>query len=238
MTNTEKHTNKRSIFVDDSADVVKKLEQFYKDNPYHNRKYYGVTKVLGETKSEEDKQIIENWRQNIGEEKADAIFKEAMEYGNSLDMIIEKYLQPNFNINDYKSEIGLKLFYQMKPILDKIKPIGMQVHLYSSKYEIQGFVDSLCYMKNENNEYELSIVDFKNARKKKDEKTAHDYALQVTIYAMILYQMTGILIKNLVIIVAVRNESRSQVFRFKLQDYLSEAKERIRVFNKNKKTDI
>jgi hypothetical protein len=55
---------------------------------------------------------------------------------------------------------------------------------------------------------------------------------------MILYQMTGILIKNLVIIVAVRNESRSQIFRFKLQDYVSEAKARIRVFNKNKKTDI
>ena len=80
-------------------------------NPYHNRKYYGVTKVLGETKSEEDKQIIENWRQNIGEEKADDIFKEAMEYGNSLDMIIEKYLQPNFNINDYivKTKQGVDL---------------------------------------------------------------------------------------------------------------------------------
>lgn len=228
--------NNRSIFVDETDEVVVLLKSYYSTNPYGKKRYYGATKVLSETKSEEDKKILADWRANIGEEKAEAIFQESMQYGNSLDMMIEKYLQPGFNLSDYNDEIGKKLFLQMKPILDKLKPVGMQIHLYSDKFKIQGYMDALCYMKDETGKYVLTIVDFKNARKMKDEKTAHDYALQTTIYSILLYHMTGIIVKNLAVIVAVRNELRSQIFRFDLKDYVVEAKSRIEQFNIKKRS--
>lgn len=227
--------NNRSIFVDESNEISILLKEYYKEKPYGKKKYYGATRVLSETKSEEDKEILQAWRNNVGEEKAEAILQESMKFGNSLDMMVEKYLQPGFDLSQYDNEVGKKLFLQMQPILDKLRPVGMQVHLYSDKYRVQGYVDAICYMRNEKGEYELTIVDFKNSRKKKNEDSVNDYALQVSIYAILLYHMTGIFIKKLAIIVAVRNELRSQIFRFDLKDYIVEANCRISEFNKKRK---
>ncbi len=219
--------NNRSIFIDENHELSIKLKEFYEKNPYGNRKYYGVTRVLGATKPKEDKDALEAWRLKVGDEEADRIMNESMEIGNSLDMIIEKSMSPGFKYSDYKSEVGIKLFNQMKPVLNKITPIGTQIHMYSDLYEIQGYLDCIGIKNGV-----LTMIDFKNSRRKKPAEHLQDYFLQAAIYCIMIYQMTGIVIKDICIILGIRNDNMPQIAHAKLVDYIKPAKARIKEFNK------
>lgn len=219
--------NNRAIFVNQDHELVAKMQVFYEANPYGDRKYYGVTKVLSETKSEEDKASLQAWRDKVGEEKAEAILQESLTIGNSLDMLIEKFLAGTLgDIRQYKNEPGLKLFYQMKPVLEKIDTIGLQIHMYSDKYKIQGYLDCIG-IKNGT----LTMIDFKNSRSRKSEKYIRDYFLQAAIYCLLIHEMTGIVIKDIMIILGIRDSFTTQIATAKLKDYIVEAKERINRFN-------
>lgn len=224
-------SNNRSIFIDKDHDISIKLQEHYLINPYVNKRYYGVTKVLSETKSEEDKASLQKWRDSVGEEKAEQIFQEAMAIGTSLDMILEKYLCSEFEYKMYSKETGIKLFYQVKPVIDKIVPIGTQIHLYSDKYKIQGYLDCIGYYKDT-----LTMIDFKNSKRRKDDKYLNDYFLQATMYCILLYEMTGILIKDISIILAIRNDAVPQIAIAKVKDYVIEAKQRMKLFSAIKHT--
>ncbi len=220
-------SNNRAIFVKTDHELAIKMNSFYEANPYGDRKYYGVTKVLSETKSDEDKASLQKWRESVGEEKAEAILQESLSIGNSLDMLIEKYLAGTLgDIKQYKSEPGLNLFYQMKPVLDNIDTIGLQIHMYSDKYKIQGYLDCIG-IKNGT----LTMIDFKNSRRKKSEKYLQDYFLQASIYCLLIYEITGIIIKDICIILGIRDSFTTQVATAKLSDHIVAAKERINQFN-------
>lgn len=216
--------NHRAIFIQNDHDITTKLNSYYEGNPYGTRKYYGVTTVLSKTKSEEDKASLQKWRDSIGEEAAEAILQESLKIGSSLDMIIEKFLSPDFDEELYRKELGYRLFVQIKPVLKNIKPIGMQIHLYSDKYKIQGFLDCIGIYKNT-----LYMIDFKNSKKPKTQQYLQDYYLQCAIYCIMLYDMIKVAIKDICIIIGVRN-GLPQVERVKLKDYVHLAKERLDKF--------
>ncbi len=222
-------SNNRSIFIDLDHPISKALTEHYQSDPYGSRKYYGVTRVLNETKPQEATDALQEWRDKVGEEVADKIVKESIDIGNSLDMIIEKYMAPGFNQLNYKSEAGIKLFNQMYPILKKIKPIGTQIHLYSDRYRVQGYLDCIGIMNDT-----ITMIDFKNSRSKKDEDRLYDYYLQAAMYCIILYEMTGIVIKDICIILGIRNDNVPQIAKVKLTDYIKPAKERLNKFKEIK----
>ncbi len=223
-------SNNRAIFVKTDHELATKMQAFYEANPYGERKYYGVTKVLSETKSEEDKASLQAWRDKVGEEKAEAILQESLKIGNSLDMMIEKFLAGTLGeIKQYKDEPGLKLFYQMKPVLENIDTIGLQIHMYSDKYKIQGYLDCIGVKNGV-----LTMIDFKNSRSRKSEKYIRDYFLQASIYCLLIHEMTGIVIKDIMIILGIRDSFSTQIATAKLKDYIVEAKERISKFNELK----
>lgn len=223
-------SNNRAIFVKTNHELATKMQAFYEANPYGERKYYGVTKVLSETKSEEDKASLQAWRDKVGEEKAEAILQESLKIGNSLDMMIEKFLAGTLGeIKQYKDEPGLKLFYQMKPVLENIDTIGLQIHMYSDKYKIQGYLDCIGVKNGV-----LTMIDFKNSRSRKSEKYIRDYFLQASIYCLLIHEMTGIVIKDIMIILGIRDSFSTQIATAKLKDYIVEAKERISKFNELK----
>lgn len=221
--------NTRSIFVDHNHDLTKALKEFYLLHPYGNRKYYGVTRVLNETKPQEAVDALEAWKAKVGEVEAERIVTESINIGNSLDMIIEKYLTTDFIQQEYKSEVGMPLFNQMHPVLKKIKPIGTQIHLYSDKYRVQGYLDCVGIMNQS-----ITMIDFKNSRRKKDIEHIHDYFLQAAMYCIILHEMTGIVIKDICIILGIRNDNVPQIARAKLIDYIKPAKERLNKFKEIK----
>jgi ATP-dependent exoDNAse (exonuclease V) beta subunit len=220
----------RSIFIQENHPIAVALNQYYETNPYVNKYYKGVTKVLSLTKPQEDVDSLKKWRESIGEEKTEAILQESMSIGSSLDSIIERYLIDNrINYRDYKNEPGVKLFYQMKPVLDKINPIGMQIHMYSDKYKIQGYLDCVGFYKDK-----LVMIDFKNSRKTKSIENIRDYFLQCTIYILMIYEMTDILIQDIVIMIARRDSPTPQVETAKVIDYIKLAKERLKQYSQLK----
>lgn len=226
--------NNRSNFVLNEHDISQRLQKFYSDNPYGERRYPGVTRVLSETKSEEDKKFLEEWRARVGEAEADRILKESMDIGNSLDSMIEDYLtKPNMNLQLYFKESGMKLFYQLKFGLDKIKPIGTQIHLYSDKYKVQGYLDCIGIINGR-----VTMIDFKNSRRKKELSHVTDYFLQATMYCLILYEMTGIIIHDISIMIGVRNDNVPQIFKAKTKDYIVQAKERLNQYRIKKESNI
>lgn len=216
--------NNRSIFINENHKLTNLLKEYYKTNPYENKYYFGVTKALNHTKSEEDKESLQRWRDRVGEEEAERILQESIKIGNSLDSIIEKYICGD-DITLYKNDDGYSLFNQVKPELDKIQPIGLQIHLYSDKYKVQGYLDCIGMIGDA-----LYMIDFKNSKKFKEDKYLKDYFLQCTCYIIFLYEMTGYLIKNIRLIIANRSSDVPQIVSVSVNDYVKEAKERLAMF--------
>lgn len=222
--------NNRAVFVQENHEISQKLIAFYSQNPYGERRYPGVTKVLNDTKSEEDKNFLEEWRKRVGEEEADRIVKESQNIGNSLDSIVEDYLtKEKLNMQLYFDEPGFKLFYQLKFALDKIKPIGTQIHMYSDKFGVQGYLDCIGIINGR-----VTMIDFKNSRNKKNQQHVNDYFLQAAMYCILIYEMTGIIIQDIAIMIAVRNDNVPQIYKVKFKDYMKQAKERLDAYKKLK----
>lgn len=185
-------------------------------------KYPGVTRVLGATK---DQAGLQAWRDRVGEEEADRILTESQVIGTSLDMILEKSFSADFDEDSYKTEVGFKLYKQLKKFLTKIDPIALQLKLWSDKQKICGFLDCLGYY-----DGELSLIDFKNSRSEKREEYLEDYYIQCTMYCIMIYELTGIVVKQIVLLIAVRNSAFPQILTRKTGNYLEKSIKRIKEY--------
>lgn len=174
--------------------------------------YPSITTVL----SILSKQAIIEWRKRVGEEEANRISRQASGRGTAVHKICEDYID---NVEDWKGKhqpSNLFMFNTLKPVLDKkINNIWFQeVYLYSDKLKTAGQVDCIAEF-----EGELSVIDFKTSRRVKSEDNIQNYFMQVSFYAAAFYEMTGIPIKQGVILIAV-DDSEPQVFKFNTYDYL------------------
>lgn len=168
------------------------------DNLTQDEKYPGVTKVLSHTK---DMSGLNEWRKRVGEEEADRIVKESTDIGSSLDMILFNHFK-GVDCSQYKNELGYTLYKQMLPSLHKIEPIALQLKVWSNRLKVMGFIDCLCYY-----DGVLTLLDFKNSKKLKDDKYLLDYYLQCTLYCMMLKDMFNIVVKQIVLMIAIREGS-------------------------------
>ena len=178
-----------------------------------------VTTVIGHSK----KKSIMEWRQKVGEEEANAISKRASTRGNKCHKLCELYLE-NKSLSKYKDDpLSMGLFYQIKPYLDSIDNIhALEAPLCSSLLKMAGRVDCIA-------EYngELAIIDFKTSTKYKREEWIHDYFAQETAYAIMFQELTGLIPKKLVTIIACET-GEPQVFEIydtikyarKLKEYI------------------
>ena len=146
-----------------------------------------------------NKEIFVKWRKRVGVEEADKITKAATSRGTDLHTLVENYLynrdlptvQP---ISDF-------LFKIAKSELNKIDNIYcLEGALYSKQLGVAGTTDCIA-------EYdgELAVIDFKTSKKPKPREWIENYFVQAMFYGMALYEMTGIRIKKLVIIMTCEN---------------------------------
>ena len=86
--------------------------------------------------------------------------------------------------------------------------VGTEIPLYSDVLRIAGTPDCIA-------EYngELSVIDFKTSRKPKKEEWIDDYFMQTFAYKLMFEEMTGIAIKQVVILVACIDQFEVQVFK-------------------------
>ena len=146
-----------------------------------------------------NKEIFVNWRKRVGNEEADKITKAATGRGTDMHTLTEHYLK-NEDLPEVRP-ISDFLFKIAKGKLNKINNIyALEGPLYSKELGIAGTVDCIA-------EYdgELAIIDFKTSKKPKPRNWIEHYFVQCMAYGCMLYEMKGISIKKLVIIMACEN---------------------------------
>ena len=146
-----------------------------------------------------NKEIFVNWRKKIGNEKADKITKAATRRGTDMHTLTEYYLK-NDNLPDVPP-ISEFLFKIAKSKLNLINNIyTLEGSLYSRQLGIAGTVDCIAEYNDE-----LAIIDFKTSKKPKPREWIEHYFVQAMAYGCMLYELTGVSVKKLVIIMACEN---------------------------------
>jgi len=146
-----------------------------------------------------NKEIFVNWRKKVGDEEADRITKAATSRGTDMHTLVEHHLK-NENLPKVQPMSDF-LFKIAKTDLSRINNIyALEGSLYSKQLGVAGTVDCIA-------EYdgELSIIDFKTSKKPKPREWIEHYFVQCMAYGCMLYELTGISVKKLVIIMACEN---------------------------------
>jgi CRISPR/Cas system-associated exonuclease Cas4 (RecB family) len=160
-----------------------------------NKKLVSITSVI----SHYSKEKFAKWRKRVGEEEANRITKRATSRGTDTHTLIENYL-----LNEELSEvqpISEMLFKLAKPTLNRINNIHcLETSLHSEVLGVAGSVDTVAEF-----DGELAVIDYKTSAKPKPREWIEDYFVQTMFYGMALYEMTGIEIKKLVIIMTCEN---------------------------------
>ena len=146
-----------------------------------------------------NKEIFVKWRKKVGNEEADRITKAATSRGTDMHTLTEHYLK-NDDLPTVQP-ISDFLFKIAKGELNKIDNIhSLEGSLYSKELGIAGTVDCIA-------EYngELAIIDLKTSKKPKPRNWVEHYFVQCMAYGCMLYEITGISVKKLVIIMACEN---------------------------------
>jgi hypothetical protein len=69
----------------------------------------------------------------------------------------------------------------------------------------------------------MAIIDYKTSARKKMKQWIESYFLQTALYSYMLWEMTGMMATQLVVIIAVDEEPVPQVFVVKSREYLEKA---------------
>jgi len=187
-------------------------------------KYPSITTVLGQFK----KDSLLQWRKRVGEEEANKISNRASSRGTKVHLLCEKYLlNEEIDKKKYMPD-SLASFYSIKPHLHRINNIHkLEVPLYSNRLKIAGRCDAIA-------EFDdiLSIIDYKTSSKEKKEEWIEDYFQQATFYSLSYAELTGIIIKQIVIIIAV-DDGNPQVFIKPTKDYINPLISKIKYYYKH-----
>ena len=176
-------------------------------------KYKSITTVL----SHYGKQAIYEWRQSVGEERANEISRKAANRGTKVHKICEDYL--NNEISELRLQMIMpdlkELFFKIKPIIDENvgRIYSQEQALYSDEYRIAGRVDLIGDWNGK-----LAVIDFKTSTKQKEEENIQNYFMQCTAYALMFAERTGMWIDDIVVLIATE-EGPAQVFERQIHDY-------------------
>jgi genome maintenance exonuclease 1 len=174
--------------------------------------------------SHKNREIFINWRKKVGNAKADKITKQSTSRGTDMHTLTEHYLKnedlPKVQpLSDY-------LFKIAKPDLNKITNIhALESSLYSKVLGIAGTVDCIAEFNGE-----LAIIDFKTSKKPKPVEWIEHYFVQCMAYGCMLYELTGISVKKLVIIMACENGDCVVYEEYDKTKYINLLQEYIREF--------
>jgi genome maintenance exonuclease 1 len=115
---------------------------------------------------------------------------------------------------------NLVMFNQIKEVLnEKVDLVkAAESTLFSHKLKIAGTCDLIA-----NYEDRLAIIDYKTSSKLKRKDWIEGYFLQASLYSYMLYEMTGLVAREIVVIIAVEDSLQAQVFTEKPSRYIEKA---------------
>jgi hypothetical protein len=214
--------------------------------------YPSVTSVLGETS---DQTGLDAWRDRIGHDKAKQIGKDATDRGTVMHRLCELYLNLpcSMKANDRLEEtlalarlddeienfdnrakiVGGMLFYnyiKSGSFNEVKKVIAQEKFLWTSRDGgYAGTLDNLSELITE----DIGIIDFKTARKPKEEKWIEDYKLQVSAYAVAVWDRLNIKVNTCRIWISNEQSISPQHFSMsssEMREYYFKFRERLSEF--------
>jgi ATP-dependent exoDNAse (exonuclease V) beta subunit len=171
-------------------------------------KYPSVTSVVGLHSA----QHIQAWRDRVGHAEADKITKRASKRGTAIHALAEQFL---LGENVQASMFDVEMWSSIKPHVDKIDNIHcLETQLFSHKLQVAGTVDCI-------GEYDgkMSVIDFKSSSKVKTRDMIHNYFMQTACYSFMFWELTGIAVPDLVIIMGV-DEGGPLIFKERSADWI------------------
>lgn len=165
--------------------------------------YPSVTTILQATKHPVDGDELEAWRHRVGQDVADYVLREAAEVGTQTHRLNEDYVMRR---RSDKARLLARAHHEnFKPYLDRMEAYGVEVPLYSDGMRIAGTAD--CIAKYDGT---LSVIDYKTKRSPQREEWIADYYMQAAAYAMMFYGLTGIEIRQGVILVSSEQDTMQE----------------------------
>jgi genome maintenance exonuclease 1 len=191
--------------------IVINGSRFYQTS--NGKRYPSVTSVT----SYASRQSINEWREKVGEVEADKISSRASNRGTRIHSLCEDYIN---NKEVIPSDFDTENWNRFKPILHDIDNVhGLELRLFSDLLEVAGTADCI-------GEYKgvLSVIDFKTSGKLKRKEWITNYFQQCAFYGLSFRELTGINIKQIVVLIAVDDEE-PQIFIEPILPWIASAKE-------------
>jgi genome maintenance exonuclease 1 len=188
--------------------------------------YPSVTSILSATKSEEEKESLERWRQKVGEAEADRISSEACSRGTEMHSLCEKLFKGE-ELGEV-SDLALPVWHSIKPLLARIQPVMLEEFVYHDALRYAGRFD--CFGSFDG--HHSTMIDFKTATKPKRKEWIDGYFTQAVAYAGALYSLTGQRVDSVAILIAVpgRLAQSFVIDRAEMLSYWDSWKERVKHF--------
>lgn len=150
-----------------------------------------------------DPEYIKAWKKRIGSAHAYAISKNATDSGTELHLFAEYIMLRQFDeaMNLYKTtknRFSKNYMKKLMPYLKQYKKVyASEEFTFSLKYKVAGTLDACV-------SYEdggiIHILDFKTSSTKKNPDSIENYYIQISGYALMLEEITGVVVDNGIIL--------------------------------------
>jgi len=152
-----------------------------------------ILSILGE-------ESLAKWRKRVGEEEANRIGARAAARGTQVHSLIEKYLKNEEDCREGFLPHVVQSLENLRPLLDKhvTKVYAQEVPLYSDHLQMAGTCDAVV-------EWDgvPTIVDWKTSRRPKKKANIGNYFMQLSAYAVMWEERTGMAINQTRIVMDV-----------------------------------
>jgi len=184
--------------------------------------YPSVTTVLGRMS---DKSGLVEWRKRVGEEEANRVSTFAATRGMAIHGMCEDYVLGR-DIDEMPS--NMSMFNQIKIVLDAcVNNIrAIECPLMSHHLKLAGTCDLIAEFNGT-----TSIIDYKTSSRWKKKEWIESYFLQTALYSYMLWEMTGIQAKRIVLIIGVDDSNVAQVFIEDPRHYLPKAVDQVKSYH-------
>jgi len=193
----------------------------------NGNEYPSITTILGDG----DKPWLTNWKNVLGDKRADKETKRCAARGTAIHNMAELYVS-NTPI-DFRNYLPAHVrdFNKLKTQLNVLDNIAAQeISLYSDRLKVAGTVDCVAEYKGT-----PSIIDYKTSTNIKTKAMVSDYFCQLTFYAIAWHELTGNSIENIVVLMAVEKGLMPIVFVEQIENWIPLLLSKIADFHKKYK---
>jgi hypothetical protein len=191
--------------------------------------YPSVTSVLGAIS---DDTWLKEWRDRIGHDAAERISQRSRDRGTRMHAALEAAIRRERKPM-HAAELDTEALIMARRMAERLFPritevLALEAALWSNRLRIAGRTDCVAIV-----DGRPTLVDFKNARRRKTREDVHGYFRQTALYASMFLERTGIPVTRLLVGVALADDMLGEVILFEedTADWLPSAIDCVRQFD-------